>query len=66
MSDAAHAVLERELLHVFQLSMREGRPDVAEHVLKALEMLCADGDNPRLLEAYSSLIPRSPRYTGPR
>ena len=60
MSGTGDAELKRELLYLFQLATSEGRLDVAEHLLKALETLSPERDDSVLLEAYSLLTRHTP------
>ncbi|WP_159719104.1 hypothetical protein [Geminicoccus flavidas] len=50
--------LDHQALAALQQAMAEGRMEVAEHLLCALEALGADARaNPPLAAAYASLIP---------
>ncbi len=60
--------LERQLLALFRLAFRQGRSDVAEHLLRALEVLDQNSavsessvDQHTVAEAYYELIRSSAR-----
>lgn len=57
--------LEEGVLSLFKRSCREGRLDVAEHLLQALEQLGRQGRSERLEDAYLA-ISTVPAKTRPR
>jgi hypothetical protein len=61
--------LEEQILAAFRRALAEGRADAAEHLLRALEVLCSDAESDSPLgEAYLTVIAppgdRRRRYAG--
>jgi hypothetical protein len=55
--------LENQILVAWERAMAEDRPDVAEHLLRALEVLCGgDLAGSALATAYAMLAARKPRH----
>lgn len=48
--------LERQVLQAFRRALKERRPDVGDHLLRALEALDPDVDGGVLREAYLSIF----------
>jgi len=54
-------MLARQILEVLQLAIAEGRSDVAEHLLRALETLEHDGESDGAVEKAFLLLVSPPR-----
>lgn len=54
-------VLERQILVAFQRALREERRDVAEHLLRALDVLDPDFSRAPLQTAYRAVLELSER-----
>ena len=55
----ADVSLEEQILQTFKRAYLEERLDVAEHLLRALEVLQSDNCGAELCEAYLSICPPS-------